>query len=61
MRTRARLPLLYPLAIMFSLSLLATTATTIMPHTLLAQGTNTTNLLTYQNSTYSIKIQYPSN
>jgi hypothetical protein len=32
----------------------------IMPHTLLAQ-TTPANLLTYQNSTFGIKIQYPSN
>ncbi|MDQ6866771.1 MAG: hypothetical protein M3044_23485 [Thermoproteota archaeon] len=34
--------------------------TAIMPHTLLAQ-TTPANLLTYQNSTFGIKIQYPSN
>ena len=58
MKTKAMLlSLSYVLTIMFSVSLLTTT---IMPHTLLAQ-TTTTNLLSYQNSIYGIKIQYPSN
>jgi eukaryotic-like serine/threonine-protein kinase len=44
-------------AVIFSTSLITTA---IMPHTLLAQ-TTPANLLTYQNSTFGIKIQYPSN
>jgi hypothetical protein len=45
------------IVVIFSTSLITTA---IMPHTLLAQ-TTPANLLTYQNSTFGIKIQYPSN
>jgi eukaryotic-like serine/threonine-protein kinase len=45
------------IAVIFSTSVITTA---IMPHTLLAQ-TTPANLLTYQNSTFGIKIQYPSN
>src|SRR5437763_9086673 len=45
------------IAVMFSTSLITTA---IMPNTLLAQ-TTPANLLTYQNSTFGIKIQFPSN
>ena len=45
------------IVVIFSTSL---STTAIMPHTLLAQ-TTPANLLTYQNSTFGIKLQYPSN
>jgi eukaryotic-like serine/threonine-protein kinase len=45
------------IVVIFSTSLITTA---IMPHTLLAQ-TTPANLLTYQNSTFGIKMQYPSN
>jgi hypothetical protein len=45
------------IVVIFSTSLITTA---IMPQTLLAQ-TTPANLLTYQNSTFGIKIQYPSN
>jgi eukaryotic-like serine/threonine-protein kinase len=45
------------IVVIFSTSLITTA---IMPHTLLAQ-TTPANLLTYQNSTFGIKLQYPSN
>jgi hypothetical protein len=45
------------IVVIFSTSLITTA---IMPHTVLAQ-TTPANLLTYQNSTFGIKIQYPSN
>jgi len=48
------------IAAIFSTSLIATSLIAIMPHTLLAQSAPT-NLLTYQNSTAGIKLQYPSN
>jgi eukaryotic-like serine/threonine-protein kinase len=47
------------IAVIFSTSLIATTLIAI-PHTLIAQ-TAPANLLTYQNSTAGIKLQYPSN
>jgi hypothetical protein len=45
------------IVVIFSTSLITTA---IMPHTVLAQ-TTPANLLTYQNSTFGIKLQYPSN
>ena len=48
------------IAVIFSTSLVATSLIVIMPHTLIAQ-TAPANLLTYQNSTAGIKLQYPSN
>ena len=48
------------IAVIFSTSLIATSLIAIMPHTLIAQ-TAPANLLTYQNSTAGIKLQYPSN
>jgi len=45
------------IAVMFSTSLITTA---IMPNTVLAQ-TTPANFPTYQNSTFGIKIQYPSN
>jgi eukaryotic-like serine/threonine-protein kinase len=48
------------IAVIFSTSLITTSLIAIMPHTLLAQSAPT-NLLTYQNSTAEIKLQYPSN
>lgn len=48
------------IAVIFSTSLIATSLIAIMPHTLLAQ-TAPANVLTYQNSTAGIKLQYPSN
>ena len=48
------------IAAIFSTSLIATSLIAIMPHTLIAQ-TAPANLLTYQNSTAGIKLQYPSN
>ena len=48
------------IAVIFSTSLITTSLIAIMPHTLLAQSAPA-NLLTYQNSTAGIKLQYPSN
>ena len=48
------------IAVIFSTSLITTSLIAITPHTLLAQSAPA-NLLTYQNSTSGIKLQYPSN
>jgi eukaryotic-like serine/threonine-protein kinase len=48
------------IAVIFSTSLITTSLIAITPHTLLAQSAPA-NLLTYQNSTAGIKLQYPSN
>jgi eukaryotic-like serine/threonine-protein kinase len=48
------------IAVIFSTSLITTSLIAIMSQTLLAQSAPA-NLLTYQNSTAGIKLQYPSN
>ena len=60
MNTKEILSTLCVIAVTFSISLITTSLIAIMSQTLLAQSAPA-NLLTYQNSTAGLKLQYPSN
>jgi serine/threonine-protein kinase len=60
MNTKEILSTLCVIAVTFSISLITTSLIAIISQTLLAQSAPA-NLLTYQNSSAGIKLQYPSN